>query len=462
MDDVKANAQTRAFEAERAVIGSLLLDPDPVAGVIFHRLRPEDFGDATFRTLYKAARELWLDRKALDPVTLLAAVGQDYQKTVRSCLTMTPTAANAAAYAEIVATEAQLRKLRDIGLRMSLHLDNLDTAQQLLAEAEGLLASQREERVYSYRDLLDDYLDWLNDSTPPDFLNWGMDELNRNVQITQGCFVVIGAASSTGKTALALQLAYNIAKSGKRVGFFSYETPKRPAAIRLFANTAGVDMVKARNKDVTPIDFDVLYRESDLAPRLSFTLEDSGDWTVDDLRARILAARYEVIFIDYVQMIPGDTRRPRWEVVTETSMKLHRMAQKLGVTIVALSQVTEPERDSKGKRRPLTKEDLRESRQLANDAEAVLMMELTVPGNYDSERELRIVKNKDGGLGKFWLKFEPRLMRFTPCEKPEHLKKAELREEMARVTKERKAEEKAKLQQLGFEELKDKDGDLPF
>ena len=468
MDELRTEEQSaRRFQAEMAVIGALLIDPGPVAGIVFHRLRPEDFGAKEYRTVFTVSRDLWLEGKTLDPVVIANAVGdKECAQLMATAMQLTPTAANVAEYAEIVAEEAQLRRIRDVGMQLSLHLENLDEAKRLLAEAEGLLAAQREERVWSYKDLLEDYLEWINDSTPPDYLNWGIDDLNRNVQITQGCFVVICAASSTGKTALGLQLAYNIAKSGKRVGFFSYETPKRKAAIRLFANTAGVDMVKAKMKDVSQIDFEVLMREGDISMTLPFFLEDSGDWSIDELRARILGGRYDVVFIDYVQMIPGDPRRPRWEVVTETSMKLHRMAQKLGVTVIALSQVTEPERDSKGKRRSLTKEDLRESKQLANDAEAVLMMELTKPGDYDSERELRIVKNKDGSLGKFWMKFEPRFMRFTPCDKPEHLKRQEHNEAMAQVRKNRKQsrppeQRDPEYRQPSFEELDD-DEEIPF
>ncbi|MCR5136653.1 MAG: replicative DNA helicase [Oscillospiraceae bacterium] len=468
--DVRDEAcSARQFEPEMGVIGSLLISPEPVAGIIFHKLRPEDFGVKEYRAVFCAARDLWLDKRTLDPMIIANAVGdQEIKKVMANAMQLTPTAANVESYVELVIEQAQLRKLRDVGMRLSLHLETLDDARKLLAEAEGLLSAQREERVWSYKDLLEDYLEWLNDSTPPDYLNWGIPQLNQMVQIAQGCFVVIGAASSTGKTALGLQLAYNIARTGKRVGFFSYETPKRPAAIRIFANTAGVDMVKAKNKDVNQIDYEVLMREGDISMTLPFKLEDQGDWTVDDLRARTLAERYEVIFLDYVQMVPGDPRRPRWEVVTETSMKLHRMAQKLGVTVIALSQVTEPERDSKGKRRSLTKEDLRESKQLANDAEAVLMMELTRAGDYDSERELRVVKNKDGSLGKFWLKFEPHFMRFTPCEKPEHLKRQEYRESMAALSQNRKqsgrsnAQRDPEYRQAQFEEIDDDDDEIPF
>lgn len=79
-------------------------------------------------------------------------------------------------------------------------------------------------------------------------------------------------------------------------------------------------------------------------------------------------------------------------------MALHSMAQELGVTVVALSQVTPPEPGKDGKRRQLRKEDLRESRQLLQDAEAILMMDLADPKDYRSQRVLIVDKNKDGAL----------------------------------------------------------------
>lgn len=461
MDVNRTSQSERALSAEMAVIGAICIDPEPVAGIVFHKLRPEDFGDAAYRNVYTAARNIWLEQKPLDIITLSSAIGKDYDELLRNAMQLTPTATSVDLYADIVVEEGQLRRLRDIGMQLSLHLENLDQGRKLLADAEALLASQREERVWSYKAMLESYLDRQQSEAKLDYLDWGIPELNQNVKISQGRFIILGAPSSTGKTALALQLAYNIAKAGKRVGFFSYETSQEDAADRMFANTAGVEMRRTKTKSLSEIDYEALLHEGDVSMTLPFTLEDSGDWNVDEIRARTLAMRYEVIFIDYVQIIPGDARKPRWEVVTEISMKLHRMAQKLGVTVIALSQVTAPDKDSKGKRRALTKEDLRESQQLANDAEAVLLMDLTIQGNYDSERELRIDKNKDGGRGKIWMKFDPQHMRFTVCEKPEHLKKKEFQENMAAVRKERKAQRQAEITQMGFEELGN-DIEVPF
>ncbi len=458
MDVTTDSARERSLGAEMAVIGALCIDPEKTAGLIFHGLQDADFGDAGYRNLFRAARQLWLDQRPLDPVTLLAAAGKEYEKTLQQCMMRTPTAANTAAYCEIVARDARLRKLREIGSRLTFFDGSMDDARKLLSEAENLLTSQRSDRALNYRELLEEYLDRQNSPDPLDYLDWGIPEMNDRVHVSPGRFVVLGADSSVGKTAFALQLAYNMAKAGKRVGFFSYETSHQDAADRIFANTASAAMSRAKRKQLNALDAEELIREGNIADQISLTVEDSGDWTVEELRARTLAQRYEVIFVDYVQIIPGDSRKARWEVVTDLSMQLHRMASSTGVTVIALSQVTPPEKGQSGKRKGISRDDLRESRQLVNDAEVILMMDLTDTSNPDSDRELRIEKNKDGKRGRLWLKFDPDHMRFTPCPQPQSQKYSEYREKMKAV----KAQQKAEAEQLGFEELKGRGEDLPF
>ena len=95
MDDVNstqpASAKVKSLDAETAVIGSLMIDADHVAGPIFHRLRPDDFGNQERRNVFKAAQKLWLDQRPLDPVTVLAEAGKDYEKLIYDCLMATPT-----------------------------------------------------------------------------------------------------------------------------------------------------------------------------------------------------------------------------------------------------------------------------------------------------------------------------------------------------------------------------------
>ena len=78
-------------QAQTAVIGSLLIDPEHTAGMIFAQARAEHFSDAALRHVFEAARGLWAERKPVDPVTICAAAGGEYEKLLASCMETTPT-----------------------------------------------------------------------------------------------------------------------------------------------------------------------------------------------------------------------------------------------------------------------------------------------------------------------------------------------------------------------------------
>ena len=96
----------------------------------------------------------------------------------------------------------------------------------------------------------------MSDSTPPNYLSWGMEKLDKVLAVSPGKFVILAADSSVGKTALALQFAYHIAASGKRVGFFSIETDKESITDRLMAERqlAGIPLPSTKAKNLTEDD----------------------------------------------------------------------------------------------------------------------------------------------------------------------------------------------------------------
>lgn len=458
-----------AYDAQAAVIGSLLLEPERLAGEIMQRLRPDDFSDGSLRGLYAAARELWLDQARIDPVTLLDKAGSAYHDLIAQVLQLTPTAANWESYAGIVKNNARLTKLRGVALRI-LECEKADEARDLLLDAQGLLAQRESIRIYSYRDMLNGQLDRLQDQTPPDFLDWGIPQLNEILTIKQGRFVVIGAESSVGKTAFALQLARNMAISGKRVGFYSLETDHDDAVDRMTANSADIYLRNIKHKRLDGFAIGRIVDEFKKNGDLPLELIEAAGCTVEEIRATTLMRRYDVIFVDYVQMIPGTGENVSSQV-RSVSIALHTMSQQLGVTVIGLSQVTPPDKDRNGNRRELNKSDLRESGQLGNDAEAVLLLELTDLKDYRSPRKLIIDKNKDDAPARMLLNFDAPHMRFTylpPFEGSDREAARERNEKMDQRRQERREKEAAKArtsidgQGSVFEELPDDGEVLPF
>lgn len=453
--------------AEAGVIGSLLVAPT-LAGEIFPRVRAEDFSDTALRTLFAALRELWLEQKAIDPVILLDRVGAAYTETVEAAMKATPSSAAWADYCEIVRSQAQLRGLQAAALRI-LESGSAEDARRALRDAEGLIADRESARIHSYREMAQDFLARMDDKKDPDYLDFGFPQLNAQLSISQGRFVVLAAESSVGKTALALQLGLGIARRGKRVGFFSLETSAPDAMDRIVAQTAEVPLPAIKHKRIGDDYARAITGELEKSYELPFELIEAAGSSVADLRALTLAQRYEVIFVDYVQLLQAEGESPAQQV-RAISMDLHRMSQQLGVTVIGLSQVTPPPKDAKGRRPELSKENLRESHQLIHDAEAILILDLTDLKDYGSTRVLKVDKNKDGPCCRMLLRFDARYMRFVyqpPVRDPEDIAAAERaavkdrnREERNEKNAQKRREREA--QESAFRELEGGEEGLPF
>ncbi len=397
-------------EAQESVIGSLCIDPDAVAGLIFSKARPEYFSDSGLRHIFEAALELWAERKPIDIVTILHAAGGEYEEILRHCMRETLTAANIEAYLEVLRSQARLAQVRASAQEMVWArtekdaLTAFERVGQILRDTDSI-------QDMGWAELIADYLRRMEDPAP-EYLSWGFSSLDRGLQVVPGDFVTIGADSSVGKTALALQFAVHMAMAGKRVLFISLETSTEKLEDRLMAETqvASIAMPRTKLRALTEKDFVRATTAADIdayrgEPIFFRIIRNAA--TLVEIRNRIIMHGADVVFVDYLQII-DHKGSGRAETVTEISMGLHRIAQSLRVCVVALSQITPPEPGEK-----LTMDNLLYSKQIKRDSEIVLLMEKDdswVPGG----RRLTIAKDKDGQPGRnMLLDFDPEHMTFS-------------------------------------------------
>ena len=440
-------------QAQRAVIGSLLIDPAKTAGLVFAQARPEHFGDPALRHVFEAAHGIWSAQKPVDAVTVLAAAGDDYEPLITECLQTTPTANNVELYLDLIRDAAKLRAIQTTALHISTS-ENLGEAVAAFEDLGTRLRDMEEFEDLRLSDLIGGYCDRMQDKTPPDYLRFGIEQLDEYLNVSRGKFVILAADSSVGKTALALQFAWHMAETGKKVGFFSLETDADTLTERLLAEkqTAAVNLPRSKRKALNDHDWRQVTAAA-MRPAADRLRILNKFRSVEQIRSRTIMRGFDVAFVDYVQLLeaPG---RERWDIVTNISIGLHRMAQELGVTVVGLSQITPPSKDSK---RAPSKDDLRESRQLKHDADVILIMSISTEGA-GVFRELQVAKNKDGPLGRMLLDFDPEHMSFqyrAPSEGSPVGR--ELRAEGKKV-KRRNVEGQA-----AFEDLPDDEGGaLPF
>ena len=398
-------------QAQGAVIGSMLID-ERCIGEVMQRLTSAHFEDQTFRHLFETIRRMWQDREPVDPVTVLHASSPSYADLLAALMRNTPTAANVDVYMDVLDECVLMQSYRDAASEILFHCQSAADAAAVWEKLGRKLMGAKKARCLPLSEAISRYLDRMNDQTPPDYLHFGIPQLDKLLNVGKGKFLILAADSSAGKTALALQFAYHIAETGKKTCFFSLETDNDTLTDRLMAETqvSNINLPRTKLKALTTTDYQRAVDAGQKSARVPLYLHDSCE-TVDEIRTWTIQEGFEVIVVDYLQLLQAEGEK-RWDIVTNISMQLHRMAQKLGVTVIGLSQVTPNGKAKDGNLKHLTMDDLRESRQLKHDADVIMILERC--DEFADGRSLTIAKNKDGKRNKgMKLSFDAEHMTFS-------------------------------------------------
>ena len=394
-----------ALDAEQAVLGSFLIDPG-IQQQLFARVRPEDFLSSANRKIYTTARELFRAGEPVDGVTVRDKLGQEYTRLLMELMEITPTSANWEVYAAIMRDQASHQRLRDLAEQV-LEQPNLEGCRPLVADMGQVLSAGPETDSWTMRQMVDDFFNGQDPDTPaPKYITYGLDVLDNGSYTELGDVVIIGGYPSDGKTALALSMAYHMAAEYK-VGFFSLETDKRKVRDRLMAHIGQISLGDIKRRRLTDPDWVALAAKGSEMSKRDLTVVPAAGMT---------AYGFQVILIDYIQLVTPETdrRTPRSEQVAEVSRSFHTFAQRTNTLVVELAQLSRPER---GGWRPPTMQDLKESGQLEQDADMILLLYRPDPEDetldQNDNRSLKIGKNKEGRRGTWPLAFDGDRQTFT-------------------------------------------------
>lgn len=432
MSEIKQDAilSQRLLDAQVGVLGSMLIDPDTVPSVLA-RVRDEDFLNKDYRLVFQAIQARFRAGQAIDPIlvreTLGGGVDSPWTSILQRLMDVTTTAAHVDDYVDALRASVTLSNLRTLGSQLA-EADRLEDAQTLLDQMRAQQVSRPNVQAMDMAEGLERFFDRHNGEEKPQYLSWGVPVLDERIFAEPGDMVVLGGYPSDGKTALALQFAFGIGRN-HRVGFFSYESTRDKLFDRTVSRAAMLSYTKIKRNQLTEEDYrDLLELRPQLtAPQL--TLVDAAGMTVMDIQAYSQAHRYDVVFVDYLQKIaaPRGARQSDFERVSAISSSLQQFGRITGTTVVALSQLSRPDRDKDGKIRPPTLSDLRSSGQIEQDADVVLFLYREDYGKKDSNRTLQIAKNKEGeALDWVNFRFDGDIQTFTriapvpepPAEKP--------------------------------------------
>jgi replicative DNA helicase len=441
----------RSLEAERAVIGSLLLLPeacDEVALII----RPEDFYDGAHRAIYTHMLALHDDGKQIDHLLLcqlLRDAGQ-YESVGGAAYLLelsqeVTTAAHADYYARIVRDKAVLRSL--IHASTDIINESFETgidAREMLARAEQrvfrILDSKGDTQVRPLKDILHDSLVRIDARIKHKHSFGGLetglvdfDDLTGGLHGSE--LVILAARPSMGKTALALNIAENIACSergpGKAVLMVSLEMSALEVVDRLLCSRARVNSHRLRAGQLKAEDSQRLIETAAEISRAPLYIDDSPSRNMTEIAATARRLKRQddlaCIIIDYLQLIdPDNPRDPRQEQVARISRRLKGLARELNVPVLCLAQLNRQVEATRDNKPQLS--HLRESGAIEQDADVVMFVhreEFYQTNQEDrdavkGQAELLIRKQRNGPTGDIKLTWLHEFTRFENYQQPEY------------------------------------------
>ncbi len=449
-----------SLEAEMALLGSMLLDPRVLSDVTSIITGAEDFYSEGHAAIYQAVHDVYDKIPEADMVQILDALrdlgkldlagGAEYLSKLAN---ETPSAAGAVRYAKAVADKARLRRLIEAADRMIYDALNagefgIEGAGEIIDSAESAVFEIAQENQRSdpqaLSDLLARELERIQaaegvgiSGVPTGFAD--LDKLLSGMQ--NGEMIILAARPSMGKTAMALNLAEQVARGGRTpdepargphipVGVFSLEMSKSSIVQRLLSAFSQIDSHRIRTGHLNAHEMTSLKTHAEGLQETPLYVDDTPGLSVLQLRARArrMAAQHKVraIFIDYLQLLssPGASRESRQVEVSAISRGIKALARELDIPIVCLSQLNRASEQREGNRPRMS--DLRESGSIEQDADVVMLLHredyyhqgneawFNDPENQDKVgvAEVIIAKQRNGPTGVVKLTWDSKTTRF--------------------------------------------------
>ncbi len=429
-----------SIEGEQAVLGGLLLSAtawDQVGDIVTEG----DFYREDHRLIFRAISELSDAHKPCDAVTVtewFEAHGKvdviDGGAYVSSLVSGTPSAANVAAYAEIVREKSVLRQLIDIGAQISTSAFSSDgrDSKELLEEAEQLVFAIADQGARSgsgfiaVQEVIKDALERLQElaehqgditGLPTGFKDFDA----KTAGLQNSDLIVVAGRPSMGKTMFAMNVAEHAAiKHDAAVAVFSMEMSALQLVMRLFSSLGQLEQGKLRTGSLEDTDWPKLTTAMHLLGKSKIFIDETPALSPSDLRARArrLKREHDIAFVvvDYLQLmaVPGSNENRATEIA-EISRSLKALAKELNVPVMALSQLNRSLEQRPNKRPVMA--DLRESGSIEQDADLIVFIyrdEVYNPETPEKGKaEIIIGKHRNGETGTVNLSFQGRWMRFA-------------------------------------------------
>ena len=435
-----------SVEAEQAILGSVISDPKCL-DEISDRISPEYFYIPQHKEIFSAISSMYELSQSIDFISLLEKLKTSgtYDETggkayLTQLVQTVPSSANVLTYVSIVREKYYARAL--MGAANGIIKDINDNAMD-----SGRLLDSAEQRIFEIRSGRDisglthirtvietETFDRLTKMTDPetreDYIGIpsGIGELDKMITgLNKSDLIILGARPGMGKTSFALNIARNVALSGRTVCFFSLEMTRDQLAQRVLSSEAGIKSEKMRTGELEGDEWTRLAQAGDQLSKTELYFDETSDITVQQMKAKLRRMRkVDLVIIDYLGLM--HTAKPtdnRVQEVSEITRSLKIMAKELKVPVIACAQLSRAT-EAKGKSHKPALADLRDSGSIEQDADIVLFLYRDT--YYDSEKnddqdmgdpskaECIVAKNRHGETGTIPLHWDGQFTRFTSVD----------------------------------------------
>ena len=444
MSDLSLNQNEQAREAERAVLGGLMLETHRFDSVI-QIIKENDFHDPKHQIIFHAMSELVDENKPLDPLTVsekldnnndLQAVGG--QANLIDLATSTPSAANLEAYAEIIKQRSITRRLQKTNSDIAELIRNPQgqNGNDLLDRAESMIfalndeASQNNDSLHSSGELVESSMEKLYELSNKDGgligSSTGFKDLDKKLQgIQDGDLIVVAGRPSMGKTSFAMNIAENVLLNQDNNGavlIFSLEMSGEALTTRMLSGMCKLNQQNVRSGMLRDNELKLLFKKGERLKNLPLWIDDSSLLTPMELRAKARRLHRQeenglsLIVVDYLQLmqLPASNEN-RVNQISEISRSLKSLARELNIPVIALSQLNRAVEQRENRRPKMA--DLRDSGAIEQDADVILFIyreEVYSPEDekYEGLAEIIVGKQRNGPIGTVKLTFQKEYTRF--------------------------------------------------
>ena len=440
-DDLLLRQAPHSPQAEQAVLGSMLIDPDCIKDVM-DKLQPEDFYLRANRDIFETIYHMFIYSRPIDGVTVAGEMERNgvYNDNTRDYLVqlmeVTPTSANVMEYVKIVLDKSLMRQVAAAAgsITAMVQEGNGDAGDMLESAEQKVYAIRRgrsAQNMVTVSMVLQDVMNHLAELTASGGktlpgLSTGLSAVDAKINgLNKSDLLLLAARPGMGKTSMALNVALSAAKeSGKTVAIFSLEMSREQLVTRLIASEGLVENTRLVTGNLRESDWQRIAEAASSLSRMDIRIDDNPLLTVADMNAK--CRRLEnlgLVVIDYLQLMTsaggkGYSGENRQQAVSDISRMLKIMAKELQVPVLCLSQLSRANEKRDDKRPMLS--DLRESGAIEQDADIVLFLYRDDYYNSDSEKrnvaECIVAKNRHGETGKVELRWMPEYTAFGTLE----------------------------------------------